>query len=113
MIKARVAVVARVFSHAPRLCFVRCSSVVGSFIFPTDTAKDLAVCPFCRRVLWSRESSPDVYRVELVCSLDDGHCVCHGKRLKFASYGIDSLRVIWVCSRIVDLCFLRDGNIHG
>jgi hypothetical protein len=64
-------------------------------------------------VLFSREASPDVFGSWLMCCLDSSHCGCRGRRLKFASYGIDSLRVIWVCPRLVDLSFLRDGNIHG
>jgi hypothetical protein len=32
--------------------------------------------------------------------------------LKFESFGVDSLRVIWVCPKIVDLSFLK-GDVHG
>jgi hypothetical protein len=74
--------------------------------------KRLACCPHCRKVLWSRASSPDIFHSTNICDLTKVHCPFRGRRLKFSSYGIDSLRVCWVCPNIVDLSFLR-GDAHG
>lgn len=86
--------------------------VVDSFVFDSVTGKRLAVCPFFKTVLFSRESSPSVVHLWNLCSLSKEHCDFHGRRLKFSSYGMDSLKVCWVCPKIVDLSFLK-GEVHG
>lgn len=94
----------------------RLSDTLGfeSVVFDDTVGKRLAVCPYIKKVLFSRESSPSVFHSWNMCSLssDKGHCDFHGKRLKFSSYGSGSLRVIWVCPKIVDLSFLR-SDVHG
>lgn len=88
-------------------------SSADSVVFDSALGKQLAICPFVRRVLSSRVGFPRSYVVWNTCSLNDlAHCDFHGKRLKFESYGIDSLKVIWICERITDLSFLR-GDGHG
>jgi hypothetical protein len=89
------------------------SSGIGC-IFDRDTGKELACCPFLRQVLSSRVGLPRSYVVWNTCSLDNlSHCSSHGKRLKFSSYSIDSLKVVWVCLKISDLSFLRGGDVYG
>ena len=88
---------------AKRECSVILDRVVG---------KRLAVCPCVRKVLFSRESCPSLLRSWNMCGLDSAHCDFHGVRLKFEGYGIDSLRVVWVCPKITDLSFL-EGGVHG
>ena len=92
-----------VYLLAKRECAIVLDRVVG---------KRLAVCPHVRKVLFSRESCPSLVRSWNMCSLDSEHCDFRGCRLKFEGYGIDSLRVAWVCPRILDLSFLRSG-VHG
>lgn len=77
-------------------------------IVDREVAKRLAVCPFARKVLFSRESCPGLLRSWNMCGLDSAHCDFRGVRLKFAGYGIDLLRVIWYCPKFADLSFL-DG----
>lgn len=88
-------------------------SSVQSVVFNSVVGKRLACCPFFKRVSFSRECSPDVFHLWNLCSLDKSHCGSRGRRLKFASYGVDSLRVVWVCPKIVDLSFLNGGDVHG
>lgn len=80
---------------------------VESVVLDAVSGKELAVCPFIKKVLFSRSGFPRSYNFWNLCSLDEGHCDFHGCRLKFSSYGIDSLRVVWVCPKIVDLSLLR------
>lgn len=81
-----------------------------SIVLDSVVGKRLAVCPFVvRKALVVPRAFPSCWNS---CSLDRGHCDFHGRRLKFSSYGIDSLRVVWVCPKIVDLSFLR-GDVHG
>jgi hypothetical protein len=88
-------------------------SGVESVVFDSALGKQLACCPFVRKVLSSRSGSPRSYNVWNVCSLNnDSHCDFDGKRLKFESFGIDSLKVAWVCPRIVDFSFL-EGGVRG
>lgn len=63
--------------------------------------------------MYSRESSPSVFHSCNVCSLDNLICGSRGKRLKFESYGADSLKVKWVCPKIFDLSFLVVGGSVG
>lgn len=72
--------------------------VVGS-VLDRVVGHQLAVCPFLKRALYSRGSSPYVHRACNLCSKDSSICGSRGKRLKFESYGVDSLRVVWVCSK--------------
>lgn len=74
--------------------------------------KQLAVCPFLQKVVFSRECSPAIFHFWNVCSVDKGHCDFDGRRLKFSSYGVDSLRVAWVCPKIRDFSFLR-SDVYG
>lgn len=83
-----------------------------SIVLDRAVAKVLVVCPHLRKVLFSRESCPSLLRSWNLCCLDSAHCPSHGVRLKFEGYGIDSLRVISVCSKIKDLSFLEVG-LHG
>ena len=76
-------------------------------ILDSVAGKQLACCPFVHRVLFGRESSPSVVHFWNMCGLSKEHCNFHGRRLKFSSYGIDCLRVVWVCPRIVDFSFLE------
>jgi len=71
-------------------------------ILKNVVGKQLAVCPHLKSVLFSRESSPSIQRYWNMCGLDKAHCDFHGKRLKFSSYGVDSLRVIWVCPKLCE-----------
>ena len=87
-------------------------NLVESVVFNSVVGKRLAPCPFVRRKPLSQESSKAFPNCWNSCSLDSGHCDFHGVRLKFSSYGIDSLRVSWVCPKIVDLSFLGVG-VHG
>jgi hypothetical protein len=82
-----------------------------SLIFDSDKAKELAVCPYLVRMSFvvPRLNSPNFWNY---CSLIKGRCPFRGKRLKFASFGIDSLRVVWCCPRIKDLSFLK-VDVHG
>jgi len=73
--------------------------------------KRLAPCPYLKRKPLSLESSKAFPNCWNSCSLTSGHCDFHGVRLKFSGYGIDSLRVIWVCPRIVDLSFLEGDKL--
>ena len=88
------------YISAKRVCAIVFESVLG---------KALAVCPDLKKVLFSRESSPSVVGSCNLCSLDSVVCGSRGRRLKFEGYGIDSLRVIWVCPKVTDLSFLRSG----
>jgi len=83
---------------------------IGS-IFVDAVGKRLAVCPYFKSVLFSRESSPSVQRFWNMCDLDKSHCATCGKCLKFESYGIDSLRVVWVCPKVVGLPL--ECDVHG
>jgi len=84
--------------------------IVGSVISDRRLAHRLAVCPFCRAVFYSVRGFPRMHRVWNMCSVDEEHCDFHGKRLKFSSYGVDSLRVMWVCPKIVALSVLESGS---
>jgi hypothetical protein len=83
-----------------------------SCVFDRVIGKELARCPFVCKVPLGRVRSTDVDWSWLRCSVDGGHCGFRGCRLKFESFGVDSLRVIWVCPKIVDLSFLK-GDVHG
>jgi hypothetical protein len=85
---------------------------IESIVLDGVLGKRLAPCPFVRRKPLSRESSKAFPNCYNLCSLISGHCDFHGRRLKFSSYGIDSLRVSWVCPNIVDLSFLK-GDLHS
>jgi hypothetical protein len=90
--------------------FLRCPydlSIVVSSVLDRAVGKRLAVCPYFKSVLFSRESSPSVQRFWNMCDLDKSHCATRGKCLKFESCGIDSLRVSWICSKVVGLPFLE------
>lgn len=83
--------------------------VVNSLVFDSVVGKGLAICPYLKRVSLSPSKAfPSCWNG---CDLDKGHCDCHGRRLKFSSYGMDSLKVCWICPKIVDLSFLK-GDIH-
>ena len=85
------------------------TEVPQSIILGDAVGKQLAPCPFLvRKALAIAKSFPSCWDL---CSLDKGHCDFHGKRLKFESFGVDSLRVIFVCPKIVDLSFLK-GDVH-
>lgn len=90
-------------------------SLVKSVVFESSVGKELASCPYLRKVLFSRECSPSVVHTYNLCSLDESekHCDYHGCRLKFSSFGIDSLKVTWICPRIVDFSFLKVGGLGG
>jgi hypothetical protein len=91
--------------YSAKQCWhLNCSECI---VFDDVVGKRLAVCPFFKRVLFSRGNSPYSYNCWNMCFLDKGHCGSGGKRLKFASYGVDSLRVVWICPRIVDFSFLE------
>ena len=87
-------------------------SLVKSVVFDSDVGKRLARCPFVCKVPLGRVRSSDVDWSWLRCSVDGGHCGFRGRRLRFESFGVDSLRVVWVCPKIVDLSFLR-SDVHG
>jgi hypothetical protein len=76
--------------------------VVGS-IFVDAVGKRLAFCPLLSKVLFSRESSPSIFHSWNKCSVDGKHCTSRGRRLKFSSYGIDSLCVVWICPKVAGL----------
>jgi hypothetical protein len=63
-------------------------------------SKRLAVCPYFKRVLFSRECSPDVVHLYNLCCLDREHCSSHGRRLKFKPC-FAGVRVVWVCPKVV------------
>jgi hypothetical protein len=88
------------------------SIIVDSVILDRVVGKQLALCPYLKRKPLSLESSKAFPNCWNLCSLISDHCDFHGVRLKFSSYGIDSLRISWVCPRIVDLSFLR-SDTHG
>jgi hypothetical protein len=79
-----------------------CSVGIGC-VLDGVVGKRLADCPYFKRVLFSRECSPSVVHFWNMCDLDKAHCDFHGKRLKFESYGIDSLRVVSICPKVVGL----------
>ena len=70
----------------------------------------LADCCFCKRVLCSRASSPEIQYSWLLCALDREHCDFHGKCVRF-KVRFDGYHVIWRCSKLVGLPadFLRDS----
>jgi len=83
-------------------------NIVGFLVLAEDVAKRLASCPYCHKVCFSRASSPSVQCFWLMCDLDRLHCGSRGgRRLKFESFGIDSLRVSWICPKVTDLSFLE------
>jgi hypothetical protein len=85
------------------------SQVVVGFIFDSVVGKRLAPCPFLLKIPFSPFGFPDLHYCWNSCTVDSGHCTFHGRRLLFESHGIDSLKVIWVCPKLVDLSFLGVG----
>jgi hypothetical protein len=78
--------------------------VIGS-IFDSVTGKALAQCSFfVRKALVTPKPAPNCWNF---CSVDNGHCSRRGRKLLFESYGIDSLRVVSICPKIVDFSFLK------
>jgi len=82
---------------------------IGS-VLSRESARLLANCCFCRRVLFSRSSSPEIQYSWLLCTLDREHCDFHGKCARF-KVRFDGYHVIWRCSKLVGLPsdFLRDS----
>lgn len=66
------------------------------------SAQQLVVCPYFKRVLFSRECSPNVQHFWNMCCLDKGHCDCHGRRLKFKPR-FAGVEVVWLCPKLVGL----------
>lgn len=78
------------------------ADVSAGLVLDTVSAKRLAACPFFKRVLFSRESSPDVCHLWNLCSLDAGHCDSHGRKLRFKPC-FAGVRVAWICPKFVGL----------
>jgi hypothetical protein len=76
------------------------SSKIG--VLDSLTAKTLAVCPYIKKVSFSRGSSPYVHHFWNMCSLTRKHCSSHGKRYKFKPC-FGGCRVAWVCPELVGL----------
>lgn len=80
-----------------------CSSVSVGVVLDKASAEQLVVCPYLRKVLFSRGSALDVVRSWNQCFVGGEHCDLHGRWLKFESFGVDSLRVVWQCPRAIGL----------
>lgn len=71
-------------------------------VLDNASAQRLVVCPYFKRVLFSRECSPSVVSSWNMCSLTREHCGFHGRRLKFRPC-FAGVRVVWICSMLVGL----------
>jgi hypothetical protein len=86
------------------------SSVEVGSVLDLVSARLLADCCFCRRVLFSHACSPSVFHSWNMCFLDKSHCGSHGRRLKFKPC-FAGVRVVSVCPKLVGLPDLeRDGS---
>lgn len=76
------------------LMVLRTENVEIGSILDSVVGKRLKVCPYFRKFI-------NIHNIRCwsMCSLDESYCFSRGRRLKFSSYGIDSLRVIWVCPK--------------
>ena len=75
--------------------------VVGSVLDKVSSER-LVICPYHKRVVFSRESSPSVQKYCNLCSLDGEICSVRGRRFKFKPC-FDGVRVSWLCSKLVGL----------
>lgn len=73
------------------------NSLIGEIV-----DKRLVVCPYFKRVLFSRACSPEIFHSWCMCSLDKSHCDSHGRCLKFKPC-FGGVCVAWVCSKLVGL----------
>jgi len=81
------------------------------YILNWKSAQRLRDCRHLRKVLFSVSGYPLLQRYWNMCSLDGKHCDFRGRRLKFDTRcKIGTLRVVWVCPKIVDLSFLKGEN---
>jgi hypothetical protein len=85
---------------------------IESIVLDGVLGRRLASCPYLKRKPLSRDSSKAFPSCWNQCLVTFSHCDFHGVRVKFSGYGIDCLRVIWVCPNIRDVSFLK-GEIHG
>jgi len=75
--------------------------VVGS-VLDMASAQRLVVCPYFKRVVFSREWCPNIHHFWKMCCLDKEHCDFHGRRLKFKPC-FAGVRVAWVCPKAIGL----------
>jgi hypothetical protein len=82
---------------------------LGKILTRADSHR-LVDCPYFKRILFSRERSPDVVHLWNLCSLDKRHCDFHGCRLKFKPC-FAGVRVVWICPKTIGLPNMED--FHG